>query len=71
MRYAALARLDAGKAAIVYAVQPVFVTVYAALLFGDVPTVQQFLGGALAIGGVVLVFPARERDKQELERVDE
>jgi drug/metabolite transporter (DMT)-like permease len=71
MRYAALERLDAGKAAIVYAIQPVFVTVYAALLFGDVPTVQQFLGGALAIGGVILVFLAQQREQGGLERADE
>lgn len=63
MRYAALARVDAGKAAIVYAIQPVFVTLYAGLLFGDMPTLQQLLGGALAMGGVVLVFLARQRER--------
>jgi drug/metabolite transporter (DMT)-like permease len=63
MRYAALARLDAGKAAIVYATQPVFVTLYSGLLFGDVPTLQQLLGGGLAMGGVILVFLAQQQDR--------
>jgi drug/metabolite transporter (DMT)-like permease len=59
MNYASLARVDATKSAIIAAVQPLFVTVYTALLFGDLPNLQQALGGALAIGGVVLVFVAR------------
>ena len=61
MNYAALARVDAGKVAIVGAVQPVFVTLYTLLLFGDLPTAQQVLGGLLAIAGVILVFAARYR----------
>jgi len=60
MSYAALARVDAGKVAIIAAVQPVFVTLYTVLLFGDLPTLQQALGGALAIAGVVMVFAARD-----------
>jgi drug/metabolite transporter (DMT)-like permease len=63
MRYAALARIDAGKAAIVYAIQPVFVTLYSGLVFGDVPSGRQLLGGALAMGGVILVFVARQRER--------
>jgi drug/metabolite transporter (DMT)-like permease len=70
MNYASLARVGAGKAAIVAATQPVFVTVYTALLFGDLPALQQALGGALTIAGVVLVFAA-QGVRQPLERQEE
>jgi drug/metabolite transporter (DMT)-like permease len=60
MNYASLARVDAGKAAIVAATQPAFVTVYTVLVFGDLPTLQQALGGVLTIVGVVLVFAAHD-----------
>ena len=63
MNYASLARMDAGKAAIVSAVQPVLVTLYTAALFGVWPTVQQAFGGVLAVAGVVLVFRARSTRK--------
>lgn len=61
MYYAALERVGAGRVAIITALQPVFVTLYTALVFGTLPTTQQALGGALTIGGVVLVFAARLR----------
>ena len=61
LNYASLARIDAGKVAIVAATQPLFVTGYTALLFGDWPTLQQALGGALTIVGVILVFYARSK----------
>jgi O-acetylserine/cysteine efflux transporter len=69
MHYASLARVDAGKAAIIAAIQPVFVTLYTVLLFGDLPTYQQALGGALTIVGVVIVFAAR--DTSEMQGRDE
>ena len=59
--YAALARIDAAKVAIVTATQPLFVTLYTVWLFGDWPTVQQATGGLLAILGVILVFRSRNR----------
>jgi drug/metabolite transporter (DMT)-like permease len=59
LNYASLLRVDAGKAAIVTAVQPLFVTLYTIFLFGDWPTLQQMAGGALAIVGAVLVFRGR------------
>jgi drug/metabolite transporter (DMT)-like permease len=59
MNYASLKRVEAGKAAIVFAVQPVLVTLYTAALFGTWPTLQQAFGGVLAILGVMLVFRAR------------
>lgn len=61
MSYASLARIDVGKSAIIGAVQPVFVTAYTVVLFGDFPTLQQSLGGALTIIGVMLVIAARNR----------
>jgi drug/metabolite transporter (DMT)-like permease len=61
MSYASLARIDAGKSAIIGAVQPVFVTAYTVILFGDLPTLQQTLGGALTIIGVMLVIVAQNR----------
>lgn len=64
MYYASLAHMDAGKVAIVTALQPAFVAVYTALLFGDLPTSQQMLGGALTIAGVIIVFGARYRQPQ-------
>jgi drug/metabolite transporter (DMT)-like permease len=64
MYYAALAHMDAGKVAVVTALQPVFVATYTALLFGDLPTFQQSLGGALTIAGVIIVFGARYRQPQ-------
>jgi drug/metabolite transporter (DMT)-like permease len=63
MHYASLARVDAGKAAIVAAIQPAFVTLYTVFLFGDLPTFQQALGGALTIVGVAVVFAARNVSK--------
>lgn len=63
MNYASLARVDAGKVAIIAAMQPVFVTVYTALLFGDLPTLRQTFGGALTIAGVIVVFAAHDRGK--------
>jgi drug/metabolite transporter (DMT)-like permease len=61
MNFAAMQRVDAGKAAIVAAVQPAFVTLYTVLLFGTLPSLQQMLGGLLAVAGVVIVFGARGR----------
>jgi drug/metabolite transporter (DMT)-like permease len=63
MNYASLARVDAGKAAIIAAMQPLFVTVYTALLFGDLPTLRQALGGGLTIAGVIVVFVAHDTGK--------
>jgi drug/metabolite transporter (DMT)-like permease len=65
MHYASLARVAAGRAAIIAAVQPVFVTLYTVLLFGDLPTFQQALGGALTIAGVAMVFAARNTSKKQ------
>jgi drug/metabolite transporter (DMT)-like permease len=64
LNYAALARVDAGKAAIVASVQPLFVTLYTVLLFGNWPTWQQALGGTIAIAGVILVFYAHHRSSR-------
>jgi uncharacterized membrane protein len=61
MSYASLARIDAGKSALIGAVQPVFVTVYTVLLFGTWPTLQQAIGGALTVIGVILVIRAQSR----------
>ncbi|MBN1584390.1 MAG: EamA family transporter [Anaerolineae bacterium] len=60
LRYGALARIDAAKVAVVAAAQPVFVTLYTAILFAQWPTAQQSLGGILATAGVLLIFRARD-----------
>jgi drug/metabolite transporter (DMT)-like permease len=67
MSYASLARIDAGKSAIIGAVQPVFVTIYTVVLFGDLPTVQQAFGGALTIVGVILVIIAQNHPQPVLD----
>ena len=59
MYYAALARIDAGKVAVLAAIQPVFVTLYTALVFGTVPTARQAVGGILTVAGVLVVSVAR------------
>ncbi len=58
---AALSGVGAGRVAVITALQPVFVTLYTMLLFGDVPTALQAAGGALSIAGVLLVLGAHYR----------
>ncbi len=59
LRYSALARIDAGKVAVVASAEPVFVALYTALLFADLPTLQQTLGGVLTIAGMLIILQAR------------
>lgn len=61
MYYAALARIDAGKVAVLAAIQPVFVTLYTALILSTVPTARQAAGGILTVAGVLIVSVARQR----------
>lgn len=59
LRYSALARIDAGKVAVITSTEPVFVALYTALLFADLPTLQQALGGVLTIAGMLIILQAR------------
>ncbi len=65
LRYNALARIGAGQVAVITASQPVFVTLYTAILLAQRPTIQQSLGGVLTIGGVVLILRAREHIRRK------
>jgi drug/metabolite transporter (DMT)-like permease len=54
--YKGLRYLDLAKGAVIRATQPLFVAVYSLVLFGTFITLQQFVGGLLMIGGVVLML---------------
>jgi drug/metabolite transporter (DMT)-like permease len=54
--FLALARIPASEAGMLYALFPVFGTVFAVVLFGERPTVPLVLGIALATAGVALVL---------------
>ena len=57
--YLAIARIGALRSGVVSNVQPVVSIVAAWLLFGEVLTAVQFLGGALVLGGVLLMQARR------------
>ena len=54
--YKGLIYLDLARGAVIRALQPLFVAVYSLLLFGALISLQQFVGGFLMIGGVVLML---------------
>ena len=58
--FAGLSRVGPTAAALLSTVEPVVTVVGAALVFGEVLTLQQALGGVLVLGTVLLVqWPAR------------
>lgn len=57
----ALRRLELSKVAIISQTQPVFVIVVALAVFGQLPTVREFLGGAFLVSGCALMVLFRRR----------
>jgi drug/metabolite transporter (DMT)-like permease len=55
----ALSLIDASKASLIGATQPVFVLLYSLIFFGSLPLLHQILGGLISIGGVVMLISAR------------
>ena len=54
--YRSLQYIDLSKASLLHASQPLFVVVYGLLIFGTLPGVQQWFGGALVLLGVYLLL---------------
>jgi len=54
--YRGLIYLDLAKGAVIRALQPLFVAVYSLILFGTLISFQQFVGGLMMIGGVVVML---------------
>lgn len=48
--------LDLGTGAIIRSSQPLFVALYSLMIFGALPGWQQLIGGAILVGGVVLLI---------------
>lgn len=57
--YRALQYIDLAKAALLHASQPLFVAVFALIVFGTAPDVHQWMGGALLLAGVYLLVIGR------------
>lgn len=57
--YAGVRRIGAAQASLVSTVEPVYTIALATLLFGEVLTAIQILGGILVIGGVILAQTSR------------
>jgi drug/metabolite transporter (DMT)-like permease len=64
--YQGLLYLDLAKGAVIRATQPLFVAVYSLILFGTFITGQQFLGGMMMIGGVVLMLWQRQKNNKTM-----
>lgn len=70
--YKGLRYLDLAKGTVVRAMQPLFVAVYSVILFGTFITLQQFVGGLLMIGGVVLMlWKSQKSIRLETERLSQ
>lgn len=52
----ALKTLDLGKTALLFRVEPFVVTILSLLIFHELPTIPQLVGGLLIIGGCVVVY---------------
>jgi drug/metabolite transporter (DMT)-like permease len=63
--YQGLLYLDLAKGSVIRATQPLFVAVYSLILFGTFITGQQFLGGMMMIGGVVLMLWQRQKNNEQ------
>ena len=57
--FKALLHFNLSKVVVIRATQPLFVAVYGLILFGSLITNQQFLGGLLMLGGVMLMLSER------------
>ncbi len=63
-QYGALARIQTSQVAVILDMQPVFATLYTALLFHTWPTARQSVGGLLVIGGVLLILAPKHKEHQ-------
>lgn len=54
--YRSLIHLELSKAEVIRASSPLFVAIYGLLLFGTIMTFQQFIGGFILLGGIVLML---------------
>lgn len=65
--YRSLQYIDLSKASLLHASQPLFVVVYGLLIFGTLPGVQQWFGGALVLLGVYLLLRGGRRIAKTVE----
>lgn len=62
--YRALRYIDLSKASLLHASQPVFVALFGLIVFGTLPDLRQWFGGALVLVGVYLLLIGRPRKTQ-------
>ena len=59
--YRSLRYIDLSKASLLHSSQPLFVALFALIIFGTVPGPSQWLGGALVLAGVYALVAGRRR----------
>ena len=64
LHYRALRYIDLSKASLLHASQPLFVALFGLIVFGTLPDLRQWFGGALVLVGVYLLLIGRPRKTQ-------